>query len=1703
MGRDQAHGAGDLTNAEILARLMLAQGTKVDPETGTPSTEANAVGPYEFMGDRLLAVHDLFGKFMIGYEIPWVPVAMSVWPDGSIRAMYRTLSQAYRGRLTQNTWEAYYYYKYVRGIDLEQVAPGYATAYAKRRLYNWDGVDGGGDFWLGIPKEAEAEGGKNLVIPVIDPYREVEDRFTPLAGPAAAQDDGTTRFVRSTATPEGTRFSVYAYGSAGTSIGFRIRTDGQATMDVYGNQLALPNTHGQWRYVVVPVALGDYLPLTITGNGTTVDIDHVNIQASTLLSPPAFKSGTGDMTVYTYAGATLATTIDLSATDPAAGDVVTYNIDNLPQGASFNTSTGAFSWTPTSAQAGSYTLVVEASDGTTVTTRRVTIFVGADRQATVGAVTAPVKPDGVYVSSTQAAYQSAYADVQSTIGSGSDDIYFQKLATLKTAVAGLQELNPLLKDGSLDFSNLLFKSNLTTNFCDNAKYLIDGTTDTWVSCPVETGRTYTVDFGPGFKVAANAFQLQSRASFPERIAGVTIFASNDNENWTRITPDETIVSEDLQTLNVQDDQRSQRYRFFKITIFHVVWSYNLLEPGELRIFGTRYETVNKLTSVSVNSDQALKRRVVAGNTIKLTFQSTEPINNVSATIQGEPATVTTADNLNWTATALIKPTTPPGTVKFLMNYNTAAGTAAEPVLFTTDSTSLFIADQKNFIGNIYDIATVTDSNGRNATDVITSTNYLFDNNLTTGTDLRINGKGDHSWLMFDFRGGGTAQLSRVDVIGLQNQYSGRIAGTVVQGSNDNSTWNTISNAAVNSADWQTLTINDPTPYRYIRMFNAGAWFGNMTELRLYGVTASTNKIATASLASPQALRNRIVPGNTVKLNFTAKEAISNVTATIDGLPAALSTTDNITYTATATLPQGTQPGQVKFAINYLTQDGKTGYQVTETTDATSLNLVDESDTIKNVPTIATLIDSTTNRTAATTLSNVNALFDANLTTGSDFRNGSAGSGTGAWIVFDFKTGNQVTLTSTEVIGRQDQYYTRVNGLVFQGSNDNTNWTTLTPAAKSTADWQTLPVSGLAPYRYIRVYNPNAWFGSMNEVRLHGSLHGVDTIAPVTTDNAPTGTVNQDTAVILTPTDSGGSGVQATYYTVDGGAQQTGTTVALTTDGTHTIIYWSVDWAGNVEQKHTVTVTVDKTPPTTAGLYADVTAPTNQNVSVSIYYPEDATVREYKLGDAGAWTAYTAPVVVTENTTVYARGKDTAGNVSAISSLVVGNINKVPPAGASFVPSSMDPTTGNVTVAITYPANVAARQYRVGDAGGWMPYTGPVVVTDNAVVYAQSTDAAGNVSPVTTYAVTNIDRIAPLDAQFTANITDPTNKDVLVTVVFPDDAAVKEYRIGENGTWMAYGGPVLMSDNGTVFARGADAAGNVSNVTQYNVSNIDRIPPVGATLVVDTTAPTNQAVNVTITYPADAAVRELKVGGGDWTPYTGTVQVASDTTVFARGTDAVGNVSNVTSIVVSNIYKVVPTTSVAMLPASPNGKNSWYTTDVALTLAVNPGSYGGAVTTEYQVNGGAWTATSGETLTFSEGVYTVAYRSRDEAGNVEQTKTIQFQVDKTAPTLSVALDKSTIWPPNHTMVPVIATLSATDAGAGIESAVLTSITSDKPDSGLGDIHADFGTPSTTFSVRAEKDRVYTVTFTATDKAGNKTVKTATVTVPHDESGASLH
>jgi photosystem II stability/assembly factor-like uncharacterized protein len=90
---------------------------------------------------------------------------------------------------------------------------------------------------------------------------------------------------------------------------------------------------------------------------------------------------------------------------------------------------------------------------------------------------------------------------------------------------------------------------------------------------------------------------------------------------------------------------------------------------------------------------------------------------------------------------------------------------------------------------------------------------------------------------------------------------------------------------------------------------------------------------------------------------------------------------------------------------------------------------------------------------------------------------------------------------------------------------------------------------------------------------------VDTIAPHTTTTglqakSTTGWRKTGLTVTLSAHDPG-SGPAATYYTIDGGARQMcAAPFPVSAAGSHAVKYWSVDWAGNIEAKHTGYVNVD-------------------------------------------------------------------------------------------------------------------------------------------------------------------------------------------------------------------------------------------------------------------------------------------------------------------------------------------------------------------------------------------------------------------------------------------------------------------------------------------------------------------------------------------------
>ncbi|CAG7639440.1 OmpL47-type beta-barrel domain-containing protein [Paenibacillus allorhizosphaerae] len=162
----------------------------------------------------------------------------------------------------------------------------------------------------------------------------------------------------------------------------------------------------------------------------------------------------------------------------------------------------------------------------------------------------------------------------------------------------------------------------------------------------------------------------------------------------------------------------------------------------------------------------------------------------------------------------------------------------------------------------------------------------------------------------------------------------------------------------------------------------------------------------------------------------------------------------------------------------------------------------------------------------------------------------------------------------------------------------------------------------------------------------------DTQPPTTTDDAPKEWVNRDTKVSFQAIDTE-SVVAATYFTVDGGAQQTGNTVTLSTEGTHTLAYWSVDAAGNVEQPHTVTVRIDKTTPVTEasttpaqpeGLNGWYVHPVT--VSLNVYdHLSGVTSTEYSLDGGSKWMSYSGALTIDQDG-LYGlayRSKDGAGN----------------------------------------------------------------------------------------------------------------------------------------------------------------------------------------------------------------------------------------------------------------------------------------------------------------------------------------------------------------------------------------------------------------------------------------------------------------------------
>jgi parallel beta-helix repeat protein len=100
----------------------------------------------------------------------------------------------------------------------------------------------------------------------------------------------------------------------------------------------------------------------------------------------------------------------------------------------------------------------------------------------------------------------------------------------------------------------------------------------------------------------------------------------------------------------------------------------------------------------------------------------------------------------------------------------------------------------------------------------------------------------------------------------------------------------------------------------------------------------------------------------------------------------------------------------------------------------------------------------------------------------------------------------------------------------------------------------------------------------------------------------------------------------------------------------------------------------------------------------------------------------------------------------------------------------------------------------------------------------------------------------------------------------------------------------------------------------------------------------------------------------------------------------------------------PVTTAYLNPSAPDGENDWYTSNMYVTLVATDAT-SGVDFTEYNINGGIWTDYIVPFTMSEDGMYTVEFRSVDNAGNEETANDVEFKIDTTAPMINLTVEKT--------------------------------------------------------------------------------------------------
>lgn len=864
MQRDQGHASLSISMPVTMANMLNAQETKVDPVSGTPSDDSTAVGIYEFLDDRILRAANTFYAYNMGYDVPCA------------EELFQSYGDTGRGRIDyhDNFSQVYYYYKYARGYKDTDPEMKYLAEAMQHRYDVYGAIYG--DIFVYIPEEAagtavpqpvDTEGAATSSGPF-----QIDSRYTAFDDNSEIKTEDGTRYLEVKAGTEGSAFTIFGIDrdAMRRKLALRIRTNGVTTVGVCRNSttepfkwLNLPDTKGEWRYVVFSVSdvsAGDYpedcsmLHFIVKGDpDVKLDLDYMKA-GDDQITPPEFEDGMKEITLTAFRGAEFS--YGLQASDSNSAHTVLYSLGGKQESGMQIDDDGTFRWQlADDIKSGVYSVYVDASDGEAVTTLKVNIEVYDDYMTAVEKVTDGLGDETLYESEGYAIYEETYSAAVKL--KDSSDLQQQNIAlqNLVKAVKALRLVNPKMSDGSLDYTEGRVSSGFSmdiNNLCDN-----DGSThtgDIWGS----DDKSFIWDFGFGYRVTVSEISILPRDGFADRAEGVVVFGSENGKDWAALTG-LSAASAEWQSLIVSGEYRDTPFRYLKFKDVNggVLNREETTEDqplciAEVRIMGDRQESIHKISDVKLESESGkytaerdgntyVSYRAVKGDDVTLSFTSKEELQDVKVTICGTETEFSVEQKngeYQYRAVYTVSESSASAMAEITIDYVCADGvTRGNTVCETTDGSKVLVSNESNLIGEIFDKAdiSVADKNWN-----VNQMEKLFDDDYATFTETLVDGSGNGAYYMFDFGKAGedyAVMLDRVELLDRVN-WTDRIKGTCIQGSNDGETWITISeNSAVGTNDWQKLKISDQyqkQKFRYIRVYNGNSWFGNLSEIRFYG-----------------------------------------------------------------------------------------------------------------------------------------------------------------------------------------------------------------------------------------------------------------------------------------------------------------------------------------------------------------------------------------------------------------------------------------------------------------------------------------------------------------------------------------------------------------------------------------------------------------------------------------------------------------------------------------------------------------------------------------------------------------------------------------------------------------------------------------------------------------------------------------------------